>query len=156
MATPVMIIIRGYAGTDFLRGSFGNDYLDGGSGNDFLESGEDNDSLLGGLGRDILLGQSGNDLIDGGGDDDRVSGGTGAGSADGRPGRRSVRVHLDQGQHADGPRLITDFDVSSGDLLDFSSIDAKPGVAGGQNFVLIGSAAFTARGTDPRRPSRTA
>ena len=139
-------LIRGYAGTDFLRGSFGNDSLDGGNGNDFLESGEDNDSLLGGLGRDILLGQSGNDVIDGGGDDDRVSGGTGADRLTGGMGADRFGFISIKDSTPTARDVITDFDVNSGDLLDFSSIDAKPGVAGGQNFVLIGSAAFTTAG----------
>jgi Ca2+-binding RTX toxin-like protein len=138
--------LRGAAGTDFLRGSFGNDILDGGRGHDFLESGEDNDSLIGGLGRDILLGQSGDDVLDGGEDNDTISGGTDKDVLTGGTGADRF-VFISIKDSTPGARdLITDFDPTSGDLLDFSSIDAKPGVAGGQNFVFIGSAAFTAAG----------
>ena len=41
---------------------------------------------------------------------------------------------------------MLDFSLSSGDVLDFSSIDAKAGTAGGQTFVYIGGATFTAEG----------
>lgn len=138
--------LRGGEGTDFLRGSFGNDWLDGGWGNDFLESGEDNDTLFGGRGRDILLGQSGDDIIDGGGEDDSISGGTGRDQMTGGSGAdRFVFISIKDSTPS-APDLITDFDLASGDVLDFSSIDAKGGVAGGQEFVFIGGAAFTAAG----------
>ena len=139
--------LRGAQGTDFLRGSFGNDWLDGGWGNDFLESGEDNDTLLGGRGRDILLGQSGDDVIDGGEEDNSISGGTGRDQMTGGLGAdRFVFISIKDSTPS-APDLITDFDVlSGGDVLDFSSIDAIGGVAGGQNFVFIGNAAFTGGG----------
>lgn len=138
--------IRTYAGTDFLRGSFGNDSLDGGQGNDFLESGEDNDILIGGYGRDILLGQSGIDNLNGGGDADTISGGLGADKLTGGSGPDKF-VFIDVKDSLPTARdEILDFSLSSGDRLDFSSIDAQASVKGGQNFVYIGSAEFTAEG----------
>ena len=138
--------LRGYAATDFLRGSFGNDSLDGGQGNDFLESGEDSDTVLGSYGRDILLGQSGNDVLDGGADNDTISGGLGVDQLRGGAGAdRFVFIDIKDSLPTARDQML-DFSLSSGDVLDFSSIDAKAGTAGGQTFVYIGGATFTAEG----------
>ena len=139
-------VLRGNGGSDFLRGSLGNDLLDGGAGNDFLQAGEDRDNLLGGWGRDILLGQDGNDVINGGGDSDTISGGTGRDVLTGGHGADRFVFSSIKDSAPGTPDQITDFSVTSGDVLDFSGIDAKSGVSGFQGFVYVGSAAFTGEG----------
>ncbi len=67
------------------------------------------DTLIGGGGDDIIYGQEGNDIIDGGEGGDTLYGGSGA--------DEFVMQALGRGVD-----VIGDFDVSEGDVLDFSSL----------------------------------
>ena len=139
-------VLFGYVGTDFLRGSFGNDSLDGGQGNDFLESGEDNDNLVGGYGRDILLGQSGNDVLNGGGDNDTVSGGLGADQLTGGSGADKFVFIAVKDSTPTARDLITDFSLTSGDVIDLSSIKVTGPLAfnSGDPFTAVNQVRATA------------
>ena len=90
--------------------------------------------MLGSYGRDILLGQSGNDVLDGGADNDTISGGLGVDQLRGGAGAdRFVFIDIKDSLPTARDQML-DFSLSSADVLDFSSIDAKAGTAGGQTF----------------------
>lgn len=70
--------LRGNAGDDTIIGSGLRDVISGGSGNDFIRGQAANDVLGGGNGNDTILGTSGADEIDGGDGSDSILGGAGA------------------------------------------------------------------------------
>ena len=122
-------------GNDGVHGGHGDDQMHGGAGDDFMAGGPGNDSLVGGPGSDTLTGGDGNDTLDGGAGDVL----TGAGGTD----RFVFRSALDS--PAGNAARISDFSAGI-DQIDLSAIDATPSVAGAQDFVFIGTAAFSAAG----------
>ncbi|GAA4029072.1 hypothetical protein GCM10022281_05240 [Sphingomonas rosea] len=168
--------LRGGALADILRGGAGDDFLDGRGGADTLGGGEgvdtvsyanssgavrvnlywasqqggdaqgdvlvDVENIVGSRFADnitangeanVLDGGSGNDWLTGGWGSDRLIGGMG----------RDVFV-FDSIGNANGDRVV-DFNGKE-DRLDFSFIDARPGIAGDQDFVWLGAKAFTGNG----------
>ncbi|MBK8174134.1 MAG: calcium-binding protein [Rhodospirillales bacterium] len=111
--------IVGNGAANTLSGLQGRDLLDGAGGSDHLLGGIGNDTLIGGLGTDVLTGGDGADRFD-----FRTAGEAGLGAA------------RDE---------ITDF-VSGVDRINVANIDANVLTAGHQQFVFIGSAAFTGAG----------
>jgi Ca2+-binding RTX toxin-like protein len=126
--------LMGFGGDDSLDGGAGNDTLGGGAGNDMLNGGTGNDELNGGTGNDMLNGGTGNDVLIGGDGVDRFTGGTGND-------RFVMEVNATKTASKLGQisvDIITDF--HSGDLIDFSGIDANINAAGHQAFTLTNSA----------------
>ena len=99
--------LSGGDGDDKLYGWDDNDLLDGGAGADTLDGNIGNDTLIGGDGHDMLSAGDDDDLIDGGAGDDAMTGGRGA----------DTFVFAANS----GADKITDFDYSSGDVIDLSN-----------------------------------
>ncbi len=99
----------GLGGPDTLNGLAGDDYLFGGDGDDALNGGDGQDYVSGGLGHDILNGGAGSDTLDADTGDGPINGGTGS---------DSFRIAAIE----PGQVVITDFNPSQGDSLDFSQI----------------------------------
>lgn len=95
------------------------------------------ESINGGGGKDVIIGSAGDDLILGDGGADRLTGGDGADTF-----AYLASTHSPRGVGAD---VIADF-VSGQDRIDLSGIDAIADIAGNQDFIFIGSAAFTGLG----------
>ena len=125
--------------TDFLRGSFGNDEIHAGNGADYADGGENNDRVFGDAGSDILLGLSGNDTVNGGDGNDTISGGLGADVLIGESGTDKFAFISPQDSPAPAHDQITDVSLSSGDVIDLSSIHAFSSDA------FIGTVAFSAQ-----------
>jgi len=128
--------LYGQAGNDTIHAGNNNDTVYGGSGNDQIFGEDNNDTLYGGSGNDGVNGGNGNDLIIGGFGIDTLTGGAGndtfkfLSAADSKPGTSDV---------------ITDF--GTGDVLDFTAIDAKTsgaGSGGDQAFTLVSGSSVTA------------
>ncbi|MBB5539608.1 calcium-binding protein [Rhizobium giardinii] len=100
--------------SDTLYGFGGNDYLAGGRGDDALSGGSGVDRLQGGLGVDTLFGGTGNDTF--------VY--TSATQSNARLGLDTIR------------------DLTIGDKIDLSGIDASVSATGNQAFSFIGTATF--------------
>jgi Ca2+-binding RTX toxin-like protein len=88
--------------------------------------------LWGGAASDVLRGGSGNDLLYGGNGGDALTGGGGA---------DTFRYQSITESNTGGQDMIQDLTI--GDIIDLSSIDANSTLAGNQAFTFIGSAAFT-------------
>ncbi len=123
--------LEGGDGHDSLRGGTYFDSLLGGAGNDTLDGGAGNDTLCGGDGDDVLLGDgdvinpggSFNDLLDGGAGNDTLLGGMGNDTlTGGHGGDRFVLA-----RHSNASTRITDFDPTSGDVVDISAFTAITG-----------------------------
>ena len=119
--------LYGDDGNDFLSGQIGNDLLAGGNGNDVLDGGSNDDQLFGGNGNDRLLGDSGNDLLNGGSGDDILMGdsdsstrATGDDSMTGGDGVDTFILNRMTTGSISNNDVITDFDVSEGDVIDIS------------------------------------
>ncbi|MDP1708665.1 MAG: VCBS domain-containing protein [Gammaproteobacteria bacterium] len=117
----------GGAGNDTINGGNGNDALYGAGGNDTLNGNNDHDTLYGqagddvisgGGGNDTIYGGSGNDIINGGDGNDIIYGGYGADTLTGGAGDDTF-VFLSALDTGD---VITDFNLSGNDTLDFSAI----------------------------------
>jgi serralysin len=129
----VLINIEDLQGSQFgdvLRGNASANLIDGNSGDD---------ALYGGGGADNLDGDGGADHIEGGAGADRLTGGAGADIF------RWLST-ADAGTTFNTADLLSDFDRSEGDLLDFSAIDADVTASGNQSFDFIGREAFTEPG----------
>ncbi len=129
----VLINIEDLQGSQFgdvLRGNASANLIDGNSGDD---------ALYGGGGADNLDGDGGADHIEGGAGADRLTGGAGADTF------RWLST-ADAGTTFNTADLLSDFDRSEGDLLDFSAIDADVTASGNQSFDFIGREAFTEPG----------
>ncbi|MDK3020770.1 calcium-binding protein [Pseudodonghicola flavimaris] len=131
-------VILGKGGADVLNGSGGHDTLKGQSGNDRLLGGAGNDRLIGGPGKDTLLGGGGKDTLDGGAGADKLTGGKGADT-----------FVFATAKQARGD-TVKDFSSRQGDVLDMSRMDADTSIRGDQDFVLIGSDAFSGRAGELR------
>ncbi len=93
--------VTGLGGSDIIDGGVGDDILDGGDGNDLLFGAQGADTLIGGAGEDILFGGSGTDTLTGGTDSD---------------------TFVWNSSDVVGDDVVTDFDASSGDILDISDL----------------------------------
>jgi Ca2+-binding RTX toxin-like protein len=122
-------LIEGGEGDDRLIGGRGNDRLQGGPGADHLRDGAGDDSLFGGAGDDTLEGGGGNDLLLSGDGNNLLYGGLGDDWLGTGPGENLV-----SGGHGSdlfaidpaGQTVITDFDPSRGDRLDFHNLYDGP------------------------------
>lgn len=112
-------------------GGDGKDRLVLGGGNDTGLGGNGNDTLVGEVGDDALFGGNNNDLLRGSRGQDTITGGNGADRFL-FIGRNDSTFDLAQRD------TITDFSTADGDRIDLGQIDAQPGVAGNQDFVLVG------------------
>ena len=101
----------------------GNVSVTGGDGADWLSGGAGDDFLSSGMAADTIIGGGGDDLINGGRGHDRLTGGTGG----------DTFVFLWEDSPAI-PDLIKD--LTNGDAIDLSSIDADPG-PGYLSFTLV-------------------
>ena len=95
-----------------LSGGGGNDTLLGGSAGDSLNGGQGNDTLVGGIGKDNLTGGLGADLF-------------------------KFNSIAETGITKGLRDVIKDFDVSQGDKIDLSGIDADTNVADDQAFTAL-------------------
>lgn len=109
--------LRGNGSANTLRGYGGADRLEGRGGNDILDGGIGNDVIVGGAGRDIMTGGAGNDVFD-------------------------FNVWSETGTFSATRDIITDFRHLTDDV-NLRDIDASRILAGNNNFVWKGTAAFT-------------
>ncbi len=124
--------ITGTSANNLLTGSSGYDLIHGLDGNDSVKAGAGNDWLYGDNGVDGLYGEAGDDVIIGGAGGDTLSGGLGA----------DTYIYLALTDSTpDAPDFIKDFNVTQGDTLDVSFIDANTSLAGDQAFTQV--SAFT-------------
>jgi serralysin len=117
--------IRGSAAANTILGNGGGDLIDGRGGKDALYGGNGNDVITGGAGRDIMTGGAGNDVFD-------------------------FNVWSETGLVAATRDIITDFRHLTDDI-NLRDIDASRVVAGNNNFVWKGTAAFTSSGAGELR-----
>lgn len=119
---------------------------------DFLGGDNSANKLSGGIGEDLLFGGDGNDVLDGGADVDSIKGGGGVDTMTGATGDDTFTffnyvadADADSGVGVGLRDIITDFDQGN-DKINFNGltggIDANLSVAGDQDFVFIGTAAF--------------
>jgi Ca2+-binding RTX toxin-like protein len=130
--------LRGGGQNDTAYGGNGDDTVSGGDGGDRLDAGAGNDWIYGGTGNDTCRGGDGNDVIYGDAGADLMFGGPGADTFwfdDG-----------DSGVGAANRDRISGFLRNHGDKLDLDPIDANLNLAGDQDFVFRGTAAFTGIG----------
>ncbi|MFO1068600.1 MAG: Ig-like domain-containing protein [Geminicoccaceae bacterium] len=158
-------VLTGSSRTDYVDGLGGDDTADGGNGNDVVAGGDGNDTLGGGEGTDRLFGGAGNDTLTGGNGSDVLSGGAGrdllvaddgGGTLEGGAdfdifftgAGRDIFVYRqgDSGIGHGNRDIINLFDVTDGDRLDLSLMDADLATAGDDRFVWIGQQAFSAPG----------
>ena len=133
--------IFGGNGKDTITGGISDDAIFGNAGADVLKGGQGDDILTGGAGRDLMRGGEGDDTLTGGAGRDLMRGGLGADTFDfnaiGESTAGAQRDHL--------------LDFTKGeDVIDLHTIDAKPGVAGNQDFTFINNAAFSGAGGELR------
>jgi hypothetical protein len=124
-------IINGGDGHDTIGGGDGNDIINGGDGNDTINGGDDNDMVFGDAGNDTLKGGAGNDIVDGGIGDDTLDGGAEADLLTGGSGSdKFIYKKTNDSPYSPGDPnapnrtwdIITDFQSSQGDTIDFSQI----------------------------------
>lgn len=119
--------------------------LNGGSGNDTVKGGNGNDKLKGWAGSDSLAGGYGADTLGGGDGTDTLVGGLGVDALTGGAGNDVFKYNaLADGGNSYYGDTITDLSV--GDKIDLSAIDANSRLAGDQAFSFIGSNGFSASG----------
>jgi Ca2+-binding RTX toxin-like protein len=121
--------VRGIENLTFSAGEAA-DRITGGLGSDTLE---------GNGGADRLKGNDGDDVLDGGSHRDRLEGGLGSDRLTGGQGSDIFRFRSVEESRLGDEDLITD--LSGGDRIDLSLIDADAGAAGDQAFLQV--AAFT-------------
>lgn len=115
--------IEGLGGADVITGRGGGDLLAGGNGNDIVKGFSGNDNIFGGAGADLLNGGLNNDQF--------------IYNAVAESGPSAALRDNIQGFAQGG---------ASGDRVNLNGIDARTGVAGEQDFIFIGAAAFSAEG----------
>jgi VCBS repeat-containing protein len=123
-------VLTGSTGANSIWGGNGLDTIDGGDGLDRLYGEDGSDTLYGGVGSDILDGGAGDDFIYGGIGNDTLTGGSGADRFVFLAESFTTPLQTD---------TILDFNVSDGDVLDMSAIDANASIAGDQAFSRVGS-----------------
>ncbi|MDP2902536.1 MAG: calcium-binding protein [Methylovulum sp.] len=107
--------LTGGNGNDTLDGNAGNDVLAGSYGSDTLNGGDGADTLVGGLGIDTLTGGAGNDVF-----------------------KYNALTEFGSQYYGD---TITD--LTTGDKINLSAIDANPQQTGDQAFTFVGENSFT-------------
>ena len=117
--------LMAFGGNDTVFGGEGDDALSGGDGNDSLYGEQGNDILDGGYGQDSLYGGDGDDLLVGGGGSDLLTGGLGAdifrvGEFKTPPDQLIGSTTTAQAEYQPGPDTITDFDYTTGDIIDLT------------------------------------
>jgi Ca2+-binding RTX toxin-like protein len=140
LGTAASDVLYGYGANDFIMalegddiafGGTGNDVIFGGAGNDTLYGEEGDDSLEGGLGDDLLFGGVGNDILYGGAGLNILSGGDGSDTFRiGALAGDDLLEYADLGPVADGFSVVTDFDATTGDVLNFSLVLLRDAFAG--------------------------
>jgi serralysin len=126
--------INGNDAANLILGAGGDDAISGFAGNDTVAAGNGNDTVLGGDDNDTIDGAKGNDTLDGGDGDDLLTGGTGADTLTGGAGSDTFIYGSADGGKGGGD-LITD--LTGGDFIDLSAIDADLGVDGDQAFAIV-------------------
>lgn len=129
LTPPVLDVIEGGAGFDFLTGSGADEVFDGKGGTDLIFAGGGDDTVFGGTGSDVLVGGAGGDVLNGGDGADFVIGGDGRDEITGGAGDDLL---LGQGGtdlfvFADdwGDDRVLDFDASStGDVVVLRDVSA--------------------------------
>jgi|GEM_PF-937362 len=119
--------------------------LNGGSGNDTVKGGNGNDKLKGWAGSDSLAGGYGADTLGGGDGADTLVGGLGVDTLTGGAGNDVFKYNAlaDAGNSYYGDTIT---DLSVGDKIDLSAIDANSLLAGNQAFSFIGNNGFSVFG----------
>jgi serralysin len=112
------------------KGNTLDNAITGNAGANRLDGGDGADTLNGDSGADTLVGGSGLDVLRGGEDADVFL----------------FSRLLDSGADLGSADIILDFSSVDGDLINLNALDANSVVGGNQNFVFIGSAAFSAAG----------
>lgn len=115
--------ITGNAAANIINGIGGNDELDGGDGNDTLYGGAGGDSLFGGTGADTFIYKAVSDS---------------QATVTRPPAGAQAAPVLGAGANTD---VIYDLNISEGDKIDLTAIDASTRVAGNDDFVVVN--AFT-------------
>jgi Ca2+-binding RTX toxin-like protein len=115
------------------NGGATNNTLTGGNGNDTLNGLGGNDSLVGNYGADTLNGGDGADTLIGGLGVDSLTGGTG----------NDVFKYNSAADFGTGYPYETITDMTSGDKIDLSGIDANPLLSGDQAFTFITNGYFS-------------
>ena len=162
--------LMGGTGNDTLRGGEGIDYANyeamasalnvnlltgiaAGEGNDRLleieniSAGSGNDTLVGNAVSNEIEGGSGNDIIDAGTGDDTLTGASGKDIMSGGVGSDIFsyqNVTESDIVNPNGFDLIKDFNLSEGDKIDLSAMDAKSGGTANDSFSFYSSAPKTA------------
>jgi Ca2+-binding RTX toxin-like protein len=113
-SATVSLTVTGVDSNDTLNGTAGNDTLDGGNGNDVIN---------GYAGSDLIIGGASGDTLTGGADNDTFV---------------YQNVTDSNSTERDG---IQDFAL--GDIIDVTAIDANINVAGNQDFLFVGTTAFS-------------
>jgi Ca2+-binding RTX toxin-like protein len=129
------------AGIEHLIGSGFNDLLIGNDAANQISGGKGMDHLAGQGGADKLLGQAGDDFIEGGGGNDTLVGGANQDDLTGGAGN-DVFVFNAVGESAVGGKRDVIQDLSPGDRVNLSAIDADATVAGNQVFTFAQGATF--------------
>ena len=114
-------IINGGAGFDSISGNTGNDTLNGGDNPDSLNGNDGNDLINGDAGEDVLEGGAGNDTLIGGSGDDEIFGDSGKDIMTGGDGADCF-VFFAADSLVRKPDIITDFNKSAGDTLNFGDL----------------------------------
>ena len=114
-------IINGGAGFDSISGNTGNDTLNGGDNADSLNGNDGNDLINGDAGEDVLEGGAGNDTLIGGSVDDEIFGDSGKDIMTGGDGADCF-VFFAADSLVRKPDIITDFNKSQGDALNFGDL----------------------------------
>ncbi len=103
-------------GEDTIYGLGGADTISGAGGGDYIDGGDGNDSITGGLGADWLIGGTGADKF----------------------------IYTATSESTAAARdVIADFSRAEGDQISLTAIDANANAGGNQNFIFIGSNAFS-------------
>ena len=137
--------IFGEAQDDRLHGDTGHDLLNGGSHNDSLYGGNGRDTLQGGTGADQLYGEADNDRLFGNDGDDILVGGLGADALNGGAGADVFVFTLALESTVAASDTLALFEIAT-DRIDLNIMDANEALAGDQDFIWRGTAAFTGRG----------
>lgn len=127
-------VINGTARGETLTGTSASETINAGAGDDTLYGMAGNDTLKGGAGKDTLYGGIGKDLLEGGAGSDELYGGAGLD-------RFLFRSVSDMGNSKTDTDTI--HDLSFGEKIDFTRIDANTLTAKNDAFSFIGKKDFT-------------
>ncbi|KQS96382.1 MULTISPECIES: M10 family metallopeptidase C-terminal domain-containing protein [unclassified Rhizobium] len=132
-----------YYSIEIFEGSSGDDIMAGSSYAETLRGGGGDDALGGMAGKDVLSGGDGADLVYGGLDADMLYGGKGA--------DLFAYDVVSDSRVAEATRdTIFDFSGKEGDRIELSNVDANTKLAGNQDFIFLGTAAFTGKAGELR------